>query len=120
MPHQWTDLEIDQEADALLSGLGVEPDETPVVVASGGEILRNPGNTELGRAIGLGSSGPPPALCDVIVVGAGPAGLAASLSAASEGSTFSASRRLPRGARSARQPGSRTISAFQPGYRAAS
>ena len=85
MPHQWTDLEIDQEADALLSGLGVEPDETPVVVASGGEILRNPSNTELGRAIGLGSSGPPPALCDVIVVGAGPAGLAASLSAASEG-----------------------------------
>ncbi len=85
MPHQWTDLESDQEAEALLSGLGIEPDETPVVIASGGEILRNPSNAELGRAIGLGSRGAPPALCDVIVVGAGPAGIAASLYGASEG-----------------------------------
>jgi thioredoxin reductase (NADPH) len=85
MPHQWTDLEQDQDAEALLGGLGVEPDETPVVIASGGEILRNPSNTELGRVIGLGSSGPAPALCDVVVVGAGPAGIAASLYGASEG-----------------------------------
>ena len=85
MPHQWIDLEQDEEADALLSGLGIEPDQTPVVIASGGEILRNPSNAELGRAIGLGSRGSPPALCDVVVVGAGPAGLAAALYAASEG-----------------------------------
>ena len=67
------------------AGSAIEPDETPVVVASDGEILRNPGNAELGRALGLGSPGAPPALCDVIVVGAGPAGLAAALYAASEG-----------------------------------
>jgi thioredoxin reductase (NADPH) len=85
MPHQWIDLEQDQEAEALLSGLAVEPDETPVVIASGGEILRNPSNADLGKAIGLGSKGSTPALCDVVVVGAGPAGLAASLYAASEG-----------------------------------
>jgi thioredoxin reductase (NADPH) len=85
MPHQWIDLEEDQEAEALLSGLGVEPDETPVVIASGGEILRNPSTAELGMAIGFGSSGAPPALCDLVVVGAGPAGLAACLYAASEG-----------------------------------
>jgi thioredoxin reductase (NADPH) len=85
MPHQWIDLEEDREAEALLSSLAVEPDETPVVVASGGEVLRNPSNAELGRAIGLGSTGSPPALCDVVVVGAGPAGLAAALYAASEG-----------------------------------
>ena len=85
MPHQWIDLEQDKEAEALLDGLGIEPDQTPVVIASGGEILRNPTEAELGGAIGLGSSGPSPPLCDVVVVGAGPAGLAASLYAASEG-----------------------------------
>jgi thioredoxin reductase (NADPH) len=85
MPHQWIDLEDDEDADALLGGLAIEPDQTPVVIASGGEILRNPTNVQLGQAIGLGSSGASPALCDVIVVGAGPAGLAASLYAASEG-----------------------------------
>ena len=85
MPYQWIDLETDDEADALLSGLAVEPDQTPVVIASGGEVLRNPTSAELGRAIGLGSRGAPPALCDVVVVGAGPAGLSAALYAASEG-----------------------------------
>src|SRR6185436_7197714 len=84
-PHQWIDLEEDSEAEALLEGLAIEPHETPVVIASGGEILRNPSSSELGKAIGLGSKGSPPGLCDVIVVGAGPAGLAASLYGASEG-----------------------------------
>jgi thioredoxin reductase (NADPH) len=85
MPHQWIDLEEDEEAETLLGRLAIEPRETPVVVASGGEILRNPTNEELAAVIGLGSRGAPPTLCDVIVVGAGPAGLAASLYAASEG-----------------------------------
>jgi thioredoxin reductase (NADPH) len=85
IPYQWIDLEEDEHADALLSGLGIAPDETPVVVASGGEILRNPTETEVARAIGIGAPTPPPALCDVIVVGAGPAGLAAAVYAASEG-----------------------------------
>src|SRR5439155_26841052 len=65
MPHQWTDLEQDREADALLSGLGIEPADTPVVIESGSEILRNPSNAPLGRAIGLGSRRSPPALGDV-------------------------------------------------------
>jgi thioredoxin reductase (NADPH) len=85
MPYQWIDLEEDDDAEALLSGLAIEPDQTPVVIASGGEVLRNPTNAELGRAMGLGSRGATPALCDVVVVGAGPAGLAAALYAASEG-----------------------------------
>jgi thioredoxin reductase (NADPH) len=85
MPYQWIDLEQDEAADALLSNLGIEPDQTPVVIASGGEILRNPSTAELGKALGLGSRSAPPELCDVVVVGAGPAGLAASLYAASEG-----------------------------------
>jgi thioredoxin reductase (NADPH) len=85
MPHQWIDLEEDDDAEALLGELSIEPDQTPVVIAGGGEILRNPTNAELGTAIGLGSRGAPPVLCDLVVVGAGPAGLAAALYAASEG-----------------------------------
>jgi thioredoxin reductase (NADPH) len=85
MPYQWIDLEDDEDAEALLGAMAVDPCETPVAVTGGGEVLRNPTNAELGRAIGLGSSGSPPALCDVVVVGAGPAGLAAALYAASEG-----------------------------------
>ena len=85
MPYQWIDLETDEHADALLRHLSVEPDQTPVAVTGGGEVLRNPSNAELGRAIGLGTAGKPPPLCDVVIVGAGPAGLAAALYAASEG-----------------------------------
>lgn len=85
MPYQWIDLDDDEDADALLSGLSIEPEDTPVAITGGGEVLRNPSNAELGRAIGLGSAGPPPPLCDVVVVGAGPAGIAAALYAASEG-----------------------------------
>ena len=85
MPHQWIDLEDDEEADGLVCGLRLHPDELPIVIDSGGEILRNPTEAEVGRAIGIGAPGPPPPLCDVLVVGAGPAGLAAAVYAASEG-----------------------------------
>jgi thioredoxin reductase (NADPH) len=85
MPHQWIDLEQDEQADSLLGHLGIEPDETPVVIASGGEILRKPTNAEVGRAIGIGAKTAPAGICDVLVIGAGPAGLAAGVYAASEG-----------------------------------
>jgi NADPH-dependent 2,4-dienoyl-CoA reductase/sulfur reductase-like enzyme len=120
MPHQWIDLEEDEEADALLRKLAVEPNQTPVVIASGGEILRNPSNAELGRTLGLGSTGSPPALCDVVVVGAGPAGIAASLYAASEGLDTLGSRQSRPAVKLARRPRSRTTSVSRPGYRAAS
>jgi thioredoxin reductase (NADPH) len=85
MPHQWIDLEEDQDAEAFLKRLSVDPKETPVVIAGQCQVLRNPTNTELGKVLGLSSRGPTPAQCDLVVVGAGPAGLAAALYAASEG-----------------------------------
>jgi thioredoxin reductase (NADPH) len=85
VPHHWIDLERDAEAAALLETLGVEPDQTPVIVQAGGGILHNPTGDELGAALGLASPKRPPALCDVIVVGSGPAGLSAAMYAASEG-----------------------------------
>ena len=86
MPHQWIDLESDEEAEGMLESLAIEPDQTPVVLA-GKEILRNPSNAEVGRVLNLGSQGPLPELCDVVVVGSGPAGLGAAVYAASEGLT---------------------------------
>ena len=84
MPHQWMDLEDDEEADKLLQLLAIEPDETPVVVGAGG-VLRNPSNAEIAAVLGLGSRGAAPAMCDLVIVGGGPAGLAAAVYGASEG-----------------------------------
>lgn len=84
MPYHWMDLEDDEEADTLLRALGVDPAETPVVIGGRG-VLRNPSNARLGAMLGLGSQGAPPALCDLVIVGGGPAGLAAALYGASEG-----------------------------------
>ncbi|MEO6857581.1 MAG: FAD-dependent oxidoreductase [Solirubrobacteraceae bacterium] len=84
VPHQWIDLEDDAEADALLDVVGVAPSETPVLIG-GEDVLRNPSNTELARALGLGARGAPPPLCDLVIIGGGPAGLAAAVYGASEG-----------------------------------
>ena len=84
MPYRWMDLEDDEEADTLLRALGVEPAETPVVIGGRG-VMRNPSNGELAALLGLGARGAPPAMCDVVIVGGGPAGLAAAVYGASEG-----------------------------------
>jgi thioredoxin reductase (NADPH) len=84
IPVRWLDLETDPAAEAMLAQFGVTPGDTPIVIIYG-RLLRNPGNAELAAAIGL----PPPseqqAGCDMLVVGAGPAGLSAAVYAASEG-----------------------------------
>ena len=84
VPYQWMDLDGDEEAEKLLQALGVKPAETPVVVG-GRDVLRNPTNARLAEMLGLGSRGTPPAMCDLVIVGGGPAGLAAALYGASEG-----------------------------------
>lgn len=88
LPHRWLDLEEDRDADRLVEELGIIPAELPVVIWRGTQVLRNPSNEELAQLIGLrqqpASSHP---VCDLLVVGAGPAGLAAAVSGASEGLT---------------------------------
>ncbi len=80
----WLDLESDPQVDQLLKQFGVTPAETPVVAWGTRVLLRNPSNQQLAEAIGLrrplGQ-----ALYDLVVVGAGPAGLAAAVYGASEG-----------------------------------
>jgi thioredoxin reductase (NADPH) len=84
IPYRWVDVEQDRGAETLLRRLGVPPDQTPVVLWRG-EVLHNPTNAELAEAIGLTDAPVPAGLVDVVVVGGGPAGLAAALYGASEG-----------------------------------
>ncbi len=84
LPHRWMDLEKDPQAEAVLRELGVGPEDTPVVMW-GRQLLRNPSNAELARAIGLAAPTAEETICDLVVVGAGPAGLGAAVYGASEG-----------------------------------
>jgi len=83
--HVWVDLDTDPAAGAVLAQQGLDPSDAPVVLMRGGEVLRNPSNSQLARAAGLGTAAVPAKTFDVAVVGAGPAGLAASVYGASEG-----------------------------------
>jgi thioredoxin reductase (NADPH) len=84
LPHRFVDVEKDEAAEALLRQLGIGPEETPVVLWRAEKVLRNPSNAELATAIGLRAASPPQ-VNDLIVVGAGPAGLTAAVYGASEG-----------------------------------
>jgi thioredoxin reductase (NADPH) len=85
LPHVWIELEEDPRAEALLERFGASPSETPVTIWQGKEVLKNPTNAELARTIGLKVDAPWERTYDLVVVGAGPAGLGASVYGASEG-----------------------------------
>ncbi|WP_037972231.1 FAD-dependent oxidoreductase [Streptosporangium amethystogenes] len=85
LPHRWIDLEQDEEAERFLRSMGVTPQETPVVIWRGERVLRNPSNAELAQAVGLLAPRVQETRCDLLVIGAGPAGLAAAVYGASEG-----------------------------------
>ncbi|MGW3622141.1 FAD-dependent oxidoreductase [Streptomyces sp. NPDC000880] len=85
LPHRWIDLERDKEAEALLRRFGIRPEETPVVIWNGRQVLRNPSNSELARLIGLPALTSDVTECDLLVIGAGPAGLASAVYGASDG-----------------------------------
>ncbi len=84
-PHQLLNPETDAEARALIERFHVDPGQLPIVLCPGGQLLRNPGEDELARCIGLVGPIDPNRVYDVAVVGAGPAGLATGVYAASEG-----------------------------------
>ena len=84
LPHRFLDLEEDPPAEQLLRDLGLTPEETPVVLFRG-HVLRNPTTAQLAEVFGLRDVDPSERVHDLIVVGAGPAGLAAAVYGASEG-----------------------------------
>ncbi|MGH2618139.1 MAG: FAD-dependent oxidoreductase, partial [Thermomicrobiales bacterium] len=85
LPHDWIDVESDPVAESLLRQYQIRPQETPVVVWKGTQILRNPSNVDLAQILGIGDELDPADRYDLIVLGAGPGGLAAAVYGASEG-----------------------------------
>ena len=84
-PYQSLDPAADSCAQTLVDRFEVADHELPIVMCPGGEILRNPTEAQLARCIGLVGDLDGERLYDVIVVGAGPSGLATSVYAGSEG-----------------------------------
>jgi thioredoxin reductase (NADPH) len=84
-PYQRWNPETDADAKALIERFHVDTGQLPIVLCPGGQLLRNPTEPELARCIGLLGPIDPDRLYDVIVVGVGPAGLAAAVYAGSEG-----------------------------------
>src|SRR5215469_14136162 len=84
-PHRALDSATDGCAQTLLKRFIIQPEHLPIVLCPGGQILRNPSESELARCIGLLRPIDADAVYDTAIVGAGPAGLAAAVYAASEG-----------------------------------
>ncbi len=84
-PFTYHDVESDPEAEALLCRFDVAPHEVPVILCKGGTVLRNPSIEALASALGLSPDLDAATIHDVVIVGGGPAGLAAAVYAASEG-----------------------------------
>jgi thioredoxin reductase (NADPH) len=84
LPHTWIDLEDVDDAAVLLAGLGMRPRDVPVVFMPTA-VLRHPTPGEFAEHLGLTYRMIPGYLSDLVVVGTGPAGLAAAVYGASEG-----------------------------------
>ncbi len=84
LPHQWVDLEDVDDAPVYLANMGVRPRDVPVVVTPTA-VLRSPTVGDFAFHLGLTYRNVPGYISDLVVVGTGPAGLAASVYGASEG-----------------------------------
>jgi thioredoxin reductase (NADPH) len=90
LAHAWIDLDNDPAAAVLLDSAGVHPADTPVVLVEGSGVLRNPSNAQFAQVAGITGEPAPGQAYDLIVIGAGPGGLAAAVYGASEGLTTAA------------------------------
>ena len=84
-PYTYIDLDLDDTSRNLLDRFSIAVTEIPIVIGNGTMVLRNPSTSLLADSLGLNDNIDTSRLHDLIVVGAGPAGLAASVYAASEG-----------------------------------
>ncbi len=84
-PHAYLDLDRDSCVQQLLSNFQIEPTDIPVLICGTNPPLKNPSNAEAAACLGFNAGIGEAMIYDVVVIGAGPAGLAAAVYAASEG-----------------------------------
>ena len=84
-PYRYVDLDREKDLESMLQRLHVSSADVPVVICRGVTILRNPANTEIANCLGFNAGVDREHVRDVVVVGGGPAGLAAAVYGASEG-----------------------------------
>ena len=84
-PYVYRDLDTDASSQELLDRFNITPDQIPVTICNGRDILRNPTIQQLADCLGLNANVDQSAVRDLIIVGGGPSGLAAAVYAASEG-----------------------------------
>ncbi|MCF0048954.1 FAD-dependent oxidoreductase [Dyadobacter sp. LJ53] len=98
VPYQWLDIQTDREGKKLLENNCLNEADLPVVFLEDGSWLTKPGLSEIARNIGLNPQAKRQDVYDVVIIGAGPAGLAAGVYGASEGlKTLVIERRAPGG-----------------------
>jgi thioredoxin reductase (NADPH) len=89
LPSMWLEVESSPEAEEVIRQLEIRSDELPIVRLPGGQVLRRPSHRKLLQELGLATPatvpGEEPTRCDLLIVGSGPAGLAAAVYGASEG-----------------------------------
>jgi thioredoxin reductase (NADPH) len=97
VPHQWLNVETDDEAKQLLTTAGGDASALPLVVFPDGSVLPNPATSEVARKLSLKTKAEFP-FYDLVIVGAGPAGLAAAVYGAADGlKTLLVEREAPGG-----------------------
>jgi thioredoxin reductase (NADPH) len=112
MPYRWLDVDRHQDARSLLDAAGIGADELPVLFFEDGSVLRSPEPRQVAEKLGRPLSAALE-LYDLVIVGAGPAGLAAAVYGASEGlRTLLLDQHAP-GGQAAAARGLRTILGFQ-------
>jgi thioredoxin reductase (NADPH) len=84
-PYHYIDLDRDADAQELLDRFHIVPADVPVLICHGDSVLRNPSNTKIAQCLGFNEAIDHTHVRDLVIVGAGPAGLAAAVYGASEG-----------------------------------
>jgi thioredoxin reductase (NADPH) len=84
-PYAYVDLEQDADVQGLLDHFHISPADVPVVICRGESILRNPTNRKIANCLGFNEDVDETHVRDLVIVGAGPSGLAAAVYGASEG-----------------------------------